>query len=268
MTKNFILFIFFCFSILFFSGCANLTFEISTNSNGEISQIVTIYPDYDLLENNGYSKDTVNERIITIFKDVLHSQENQLNTDISMIFAPVQKNKLLERVKSSHTINDNNIVLSLNFKNYSDYMMYYGITDDGKSNTKITTTPLYVYSETTTKTIFSSLKESNITKYAKKMFSYQNTCPFDCDDINYTYKYTTYDSRQKSDADNITSKDDLYTHKWEIGKNLDRDIHFYKFTKIIAVNWYYLSLFITLCVFVILMIINEFIRNKKQNTKE
>lgn len=270
MKKIFLIFSLMVLSLFLFSGCAEVTFEVKTDSSGAISQTLVVTPDYELLDKNGYSKDTVNERVITIFNNIVKSQEDNFKAYNIFTLPLSQKTEILERVKHSYNIENDKIILNTSFSNYSDYIYYYCMVEEALTNTeKVTKNAFYYLSETRSKTIFSSLENSNMLSYIKQMFSYKKECPFNLKDLNYNYVYTTTDSKQRSNADEIVYNDGFYYHKWKInGNNLYKEIHFYKYTNIIAVNWYYLALLLSFVLFVILIIINEILQFTKQKQKK
>lgn len=266
--KKYIIMILFIMVGLVLTGCADVTFEVETDATtGSITQSVIVKPNYELLNEKGYTRDTVNERIITTYKKIVQTQEDNFK-NYHIFSTNSVKEEFLKKIKHNHKIDEENnqVILQNIFSSYSDYVNYYCITiedlknDDSEENKNL----LYTISETKTKSVFNSLENSSITKYVENMFSYNGKNDFTYKDLTYHYSYATKDSKQKSNADKIIYQNNFYRHIWNFDKdNLDKEISFTKVTKIYVVNWYYLSLIMAFCLFMILMIINECVQMHK-----
>ena len=131
MRKYFLLFLMLFFGLLF-TGCAEVTFEVKSSEKGEITQTVIVKPDYQLLNENGYSMDTVNERIITIFNTVIKNQEDQFIAHNLFTMTSNQRKEILGNVKHNYKFDseNNSIIMSNHFTSYTDYIYYYCLMED------------------------------------------------------------------------------------------------------------------------------------------
>ena len=267
--KKYLLIFLILISCVLLTGCASIDYNILTDNNGHVVQTITVRPDYELLEKNGYSHDTVNERIITIYKDITISQEKEFESYRPFFIPSSLKKEILSRTKHEHEIDEKNgtVTLKNTFDSYGDYLQYYCITEN--SNQTVTQTPFYYVTEIKTKSIYSSLPGSSTADYVKKMFSYGKECPFTEYDLSYSYTYKTKDKLLRSNADKKGYKDEYYYHKWIFDKtNLDDTVYIYKYSAILVYNWYYTAIILAFILFMFLMIVNEIIQIYKRKKEK
>ena len=250
-------------------GCADITYEIEVSTENKITQILTVVPDYDALHEMGYTKSTVNERIITTFNDIVKMQENKFKEYDENIASEDFKNEVLGRVTHSHQIDEDKIILKSCFDSYTDYIYYYcAVEEVSSSPDKTTRTPLYYFTKSTSKSIFADLEGSSMLEYIYSMFSLTEE-EFDYKNLTYHYIYSLADSKQRSNADEIYYSNKLYHHKWNFDKtNINRDIKFYKFKQIITTNWYYLALFLALMFLIVMVFVAEVERYEAKNKQK
>lgn len=249
-------------------ACADVSYKVELADNGNIEESILVKPDYESLAKAGYSAPTVNERIVTIYKQYIEEAENAFINYQHPNLTSFQKSFVLASVKNSFTIQNGVLVFSRKYISYSDYICYNCMLDavkiDIEDNEK---NFLYSYETSTARTIFSHLKADNsLVKYIKEMFSYSFECPFDVDDIQFHYIYGDTDNKQRSDCDLSYSNGDMYYHQWDIsGNNINREITFYKYKNIYTINWYYVALLLTATFLVILLTINKIIKLVKRS---
>ncbi|MBQ7307169.1 MAG: hypothetical protein IJW82_01425 [Clostridia bacterium] len=135
--KKYFLLILLLLAGAFLTGCAEVTFEVKSSAKGEITQTLIVKPDYELLDQNGYSKETVNERIITIFNSVIKSQEDQFKAHNLFTMTLSQQKEILSKVKHNYKFDsqNNTIILSNHFDTYTDYIYYYCLVEEVLTDT-------------------------------------------------------------------------------------------------------------------------------------
>lgn len=255
-------------AILTFSGCAKVTFSVVTNKDGNIIETVYVQPDYEKFSAAGYSRYTVNERIVSIYKSYIKEQEALFN---EYNLTEYQKTYVLNHIDNRFSIDDGVIILSRIYDSYSDYIYFNRLLDSvGIDTSQTEESFLYTLKSSTTKTIFSQLNEENsLVKYIEEMFSIEFDCPFELKDVNFAYEYGDTDKKQHSNADTKYQEDGIYYHQWEISSsNLSREITFYKYEKINTLNWYYIALYLTAIFLIIMLSIGKIISISRKIKKK
>lgn len=268
----------FCFSICFlFAGCANITYSIIMSDDYTILQQLSIDLDVDKLQNISVDdlKSEIENYVVTHSTNMTNSfRSNLISYGINNPDKMTLITLMETAVKSEYKWYGNTLIYSIQFSAVEDsnndyipvenvYYFYY--TGEFEPDFEDDVNKQYEkgvfidkYSEITTTSFDSELCAELEQAFLDDYSAYGYTI----DDVNYIYQYGQKYSRLHSDADEITYKDGVYIHTWNLDSKED-EITFYRiYAKPIA--WYVIALICGFLAVIIYMTVVK-IRSKKAN---
>ena len=249
-----------CLTLIFvMSGCAKIQYQRVVNTDGSIIDAVSVKLDEQKIVENGFNLNTVKAEIkrkmniyLKAICNAFDSRDDQLN-EIEKIAI---KNNVLAEVFE----NDDYIIASLTFSNYSAFKYFYGlhlVDENEQDNSETIKTLLYNKNVSTGKTIFSGEDAQFITNEFLSYFGNK----FDITDAELSFIFATPQSKLHSDATYSYEIDGVHYHEWVI-TDINQEISTYTF-QVKSINWYVLALLLTVVLIVVLFIIAS-IKRKKQ----
>ena len=248
----------FIFFIGIFSGCSTVSYGIVQYQNGQILQSFTINVDEQVLLEKGYD---ANEKEMQI-KSILDDLVSDLKTDflLRMVSNESLYNQVMQGVKTSTNVENNQIVLQILFSDATNYRYFYGLTNnnqDEEDSVIVTDCGFYNIITTKTYTQFYNYRENiyylKAEKRVKDLFDEND---FSIEDIDFNYCYglpTAY--KYSSNADFIYSQDGLDIHIWKLSsETLNKEIEFYRI-QVKPLLWYVLAVALTFVLLVVLFIV-------------
>lgn len=283
----------FLFIAIFFAGCAEAGYQISIFKDGTIRQTFYVQLDEELITEAGYDITATKDQIINSIDDLIHGTGGLVEEfeAVDHGATPLEDLQIEQRIKAGigyATEKDGVIGVTLNFSAYEDFRLFYryDVEEPEPNEELVEETPFYIKTTTYSSTIFKNVPESSLLILFLEMFDDQPTI-FNLNDVTFYHNYASYDTKLRSNADNVYYSNGLKVHSWQVGEEtLERQIEFYEYD-IIVLWWYVLALVLTITLMLIILVLhfmgvaknkvadgvknlatNIMIKNQKPTTKE
>jgi len=264
--KKILAFILIAICIPLITGCAKIEYQRVVTEEGTIMDAVSVKLDKNKITSAGFDYDEVKT-------DVFSKMNYYLNAVIDGFkyrddnLTSVEKDAILFNIsRNCYENNEGYIIAYLKFNNYNIFRYFYGLhlLDEETLNAGTKTEEKFLVDKyiSSGKTIFSGLDCQYITNDFMAYFNNN----FTLNDADLSYVFGTYQTKLHSDANFQFTEDGIKYHEW-IVTDVQQDINTYTYT-IKPVNWYILSLILTLFLIIVLFIISyisKFSKAKKES---
>lgn len=253
------------FAIFLFTGCASIQYERSVRPDGKIVEMVLVKLDEEKINQVGKTKSEVINFVINKMNIYSSNMVNNffLKEDTLLYIEKVAVTNNILFIADYDEANDV-VFAKMEFKNYNTFRYFYGLhlEEESVDDSEIIENYLYNKKLSKTQTVFAVAND----EFIESEFSEEFNNEFTIEDCNLSFVFGSPDNKLHSDADYTYIKDGVKYHQWNLN-SIEDEISTFTFM-VKPVNWYILSLVLTLALIIILFVVSLFVKGKKENPIE